>query len=125
MVDQHWKAGDEVYVESGCGEYFPDEIETVQECRVILESGGTANLDEILPRLHVDSWERVRDALEDALSRYPRLEDLELLDDDSLSGTRPCVADRSPRIADVRRWRTLLRSVYGEQAKEEGWNDDE
>lgn len=63
-----WKAGDEVYVTNPAsalgGEWWPDEIASVEKSRVVLESGDTANFDEIAPRRAVDDWQRVRDALE-------------------------------------------------------------
>lgn len=50
----------------------------------------------------------VLDALEEVLAYFPEAEILDALDDDQNSGRRYAPTIKTPRTADVRRWREAL-----------------
>ena len=52
----------------------------------------------------------VLDALDEVLSYFPEAEILDALDDDQNSGRRYAPTIKTPRTADVRRWRKALNA---------------
>lgn len=55
--------------------------------------------------------EAMREALTDVLSRWASAAVIDAVDDDSMSGIRPCPPNSRITIADTRRWRAALSST--------------